>query len=319
MEKIKFAIIGTGDITKRFIRGVELVENAEVVAVCSRNLQKAEAYAASYGIRAYGDFDVCLQDDNIDAVYIATPNQTHVTYVMKALHARKHVLCEKIMMLHSEEVKEAFALARQQGVMLMEAMKACFLPTTRKAKDWIEAGKIGNIRLIQAQYCANSMAHFREGYRSQLTSGGGALFDLGVYPLAFLLRIYPHPIVDIQTQMRKSETGIDTMSAIQLRYDDGVIARILCAVDMADINMASIIGEQGVIRIQDFWKSEQASCVAPVNEEFEEIHNRSEFRYQVQAFVNDIITNQTEDAIMNEDASLRCIEIIEEIWRKENL
>ena len=319
MKTIHFGIIGTGTITHRFIRGARKVENVNVYAVSSRSKEKAEAYCKAYpGMRAYGDYREMCKDPMVDAVYIATPNGTHFTYIMEALKHGLHVMCEKPMVLHEAEVAICFAKAKERGLLLMEAMKPCFLPTTRQAQAWIQEGRIGKLQAISAGYCYNHVDQFLSGWHADKTKGGGALYDVGVYPLAFVNHMVQSEPIDAQLQQRVLPSGVDGMSTLQLAYANGVLAQLRCAVDMAAENQAILYGSEGNIIIPEFWKSEKAVLIRDgQEEEFFEPHDQSEFKYQIQAFIEDIYTQRCEDEQMSEAATRRNARIIDaKVWGK---
>lgn len=319
MNTITFGIIGTGQITHRFIRGVNKVKEAKVVAIASRSLDKAEIYCAKYPwLTPYGSYDDILKNPSIQAVYIALPNYLHAEMIKKALDAGKHVLCEKPMVLHKEEVHECFAIAKERGTILMEAMKLCFLPTTLKAKQWIKEGKIGRVRYLEASYCVNHPAPFESGWHSHMEQGGGALYDLGVYPLAFANAICEADITSVQGIARKSTTGIDMLHMIQLQYADGACAQLRCAVDVDTQNQANIYGDSGRIMIPNFWKSDTAIVENTQGKEiFYEDHDASEFQYQIHSFTQAILGKEKEVKLMSESKSARNAGVIDQLIRKE--
>lgn len=316
---IRFGIIGTANITHRFIKGLNYVEDAKCDAIASRSLEKAINYTEKYpSMKAYGSIKELLQDPNIDAVYIATPNYTHCELVKMALQHGKHVLCEKPMMLNEQQVHECFETAKANHCVLMEAMKPCFLPTTHQAIKWIKENKIGKVQWIEASNCGNDLTPFLEGWHSKLHLGGGALYDIGVYPLAFVNNIHPLPIKKITALSRKLASGIDSMTMVQIAYEDGVLAHIRCAIDTTDENLAVIHGEKGTITIKNFWKSDTAYLKTSTSEEiFQEEHNQSEFRYQIASFIETIKNNQLQNIYMDEHASAKNAWVIDQIIRGE--
>lgn len=319
MNKITFGIASTAEITHRFLRGAALVEEAEVIAIASSSKQKVEGYCERYPfLTPYGSYEAMLANPAIQAVYIAYPNNLHYEAIIRALQAGKHVLCEKPMVLQEAQVHTCFTLAKQKGLLLMEAMKPCFLPTTQKAKEWIQEGKIGRLRYLEAGYCAKNPLPFQSGWHSKLEQGGGALYDIGVYPLAFVNTICTFPICNIQGISRKGFAEIDTMHLIQLQYKDGVCAQIRCAIDMDADNKAVIYGDTGSITIPSFWKSDTAILEnAQGKQIFYEPHDASEFQYQIQAFTQAILHKQVEVAIMSEEISARNARCIDQLMRKE--
>lgn len=321
MKKITFGIVGTSSITHRFLRGVEKVAEVEACAIASRELKKAEAFCETYPfLTPFESYVAMLKEPSIQAVYIALPNYLHEKAILQALHAGKHVLCEKPMVLHQEEVHRCFALAKEKGLLLMEAMKPCFLPTTLKAKEWIQQGKIGKLCYLEAGYCARNPIPFQSGWHSFPSMGGGALYDIGVYPLAFVNSICKDAIIKVQGTARMLPTGADAMHLIQLQYENGVGAQLRCAIDMDADNKAVIYGEQGTITIANFWKSDTAILKnTEGTETFYEPHDASEFQYQIHAFVQAILLNASEAALMSEEESARNAQVIDQLMRKDDV
>lgn len=314
---IRFGIIGTSNIVHRFIRGVEKCGAVSVCGIASRDLSKAEAFVAQYPmIKAYASHDALFHEEQIDAIYIATPNDTHEDFAMRALSCGKHVMCEKPMMLHEDAVKRCFTYAKQQGLILMEAMKPAFLPTTLQAKKWIAEGTIGTLRYISAGYCHNEMTPFLEGWHHDRSLGGGILYDLGVYPIGFVHALLEQEAKDISLITRTLDNGCDIFCNISCRYLD-VAVEMLCACDTMMENRALICGDRGYIEIKNFWKSESAVLHTAKGEvHFEEPHDQSEFQYQIRSFCDSIHQHQIENEIMSEEMSRRNAHLVDMIIRK---
>ena len=209
------------------------------------------------------------------------------------------------MVLCAADGEECFAYAKQRGLVLMEAMKPVFLPTTFMARQWIYEGKIGKLNYIQASYCHGEETWFHHGWHQDPKLGGGVLYDIGVYPIGFVHALLPQMPIHISCDTRYLENGCDSFHAIHARYED-VYVHMLCACDTPMENEALIIGTKGSIRIADFWKSERAVLH---NEQgihvFEEPHDRSEFRYEIESFCDAILAKAKSHGIVNEDVSLR--------------
>lgn len=174
MAKVRYGIVSTAQVAPRFIEGVRLAGNGEVVAVSSRSLDKAKAFAAAHQLpKAYGSLDDMLLDASIDAIYVASINQDHFPAAKKALLAGKHVLVEKPFTLTSAQAEELFALAQERGLFLMEAQKAVFIPMTQRLKGLIAAGELGDIVSVSSTTAYPNIDHvtwFRD-----LEKGGGTV------------------------------------------------------------------------------------------------------------------------------------------------
>lgn len=312
MNKIKFGILGLGNISHRFVKGLQFVDDAQILAVCNRSLQKAKEYASEYQIPYhYDSYEEMLANSEIDAIYIATPNDTHAMFMMQALQHHKHVLCEKPFTIHSEDAKEVFAYAKQQQLVVMEAMKACFLPTTRKVKDWIKEGAIGKVLYIEAGYASKTEGVPCTHHLYDKQRGGGSFYDIGIYPLAYVNEIHPANITNYVSQS-VWEHGVDNFTQVLIHYNDGVLASIRSSISLDLQNEAVIYGDKGTIRVPQFWKSERA-YLETANEQivFEDLHNKTEFRYQIQHFVQLLQTHQIESNIMSEEATIKNMELLE--------
>lgn len=313
MKKIRFGIIGIGTISHRFMKGLGYVKHASVVAVASRSMQRAQDYAKTYKIAyAYGSYEDMLQNEEVDAIYIATPNDTHYEYMMMALAHGKHVLCEKPFTVHTSQTQEVFAFAKEKKLLVMDAMKACFLPTTRQVKQWLEEGSIGRLRYIEAGYChyAQDIPETHHIYDKQ--RGGGSFYDVGIYPLAFVNELQQSRIHHY-TYEKSYDHEIDCFSQVLIHYEDGVVASVRSSIFADMDNTAILYGDKGTIRVPQFWKSERAFLQVHGESElmFEELHHASEFRYQIEHFVDLIMEHKTMSNVMNAQATLRNMQILE--------
>ncbi|THG31639.1 Gfo/Idh/MocA family protein [Naasia lichenicola] len=226
---VRWAIVGTGGIARRTLGDLRLTENAEVVAVCSRKQETADAFAAETGIgRAYGDFDALLGDDDVDALYIGIPHGKHFEYAQRALRAGKHVLCEKPLTMTADEARELQALARENGVFLMEAMWMKYTPSMRKALELVESGTIGEPRFVQAglgyPVPADGPQRF---WVAEL--GGGALFDMGVYTIA-LAHLFLGTPDSVRASGVMRADGVDLYESVILGYPSGAQAQLTTSI-----------------------------------------------------------------------------------------
>ena len=312
MGKLKFAILGPGIISHRFVKGFRFTAGAELYAVASRDLRKAEDYAKEYQIpKAYGSYVEMLEDKEIDVVYVATPPFLHFEHVMLCLKAGMHVICEKPFMSNVAEAKEAFAYAKKNKLVLMEAMKVVFLPTTKQAKKWIAEGRIGEIRYIEASYCyRGNFPDTHWVYQKELAGGG--MFDVGVYALAYANAIANSPIKTWHRLSQENKHGSDDFTQILIQYENGVIASTRGAIGLKTDNVAKIYGTEGKIEVENFWKSSSATLFDDEgNAEVFSLNQESEFVYQIQEMIDCVSTGNNESEIMSEAASLAILQLIE--------
>ena len=196
---IQFGIMGAGNIARKFADAVRQVEGAQVAAVDSKSLERAQAFAQEQHIPAgYGGYQGMLQRPDIDAVYIATTNNFHYENILQCLEHGKHVLCEKSMVLHTRQAEEVFALAREKGLFLMECMWVRFLPKIQKVKEWVETGRIGKLKCAQGNlgfYAGKDLT--TRAYNPAL--GGGSMYDLGVYLIEVLGYFATEPLTQVES------------------------------------------------------------------------------------------------------------------------
>lgn len=245
---IRWGILGTGSIACQFADGLRQVSGAELAAVGSRTMGKAERFARSLGAqRAYGSYEELVSDSNIDVVYIATPNSLHRNHCLMALDAGKAVLCEKPFAMNFAEAQEVIALARRRQQFCMEAMWMHFLPAMQKAMELVSAGAIGEPRMLTADFGVPTEFNPDGGVFSA-AMGGGAMMDRGVYPLALAWRLFGRPN-RVEAISTPASSGVDEHSSVMLRYPGGQIAMLAATLTAYAANEAVIMGTEGRITI----------------------------------------------------------------------
>lgn len=308
---VRFGIIGCGKITERFLKGCAEVAEVQVVAAASRDLLKAQVYAKQHGIQlAYGSYEALCADNTVDAVYIATPPFTHYTVAKMALLSDKHVLCEKPFVANEQEVQELFEIARQRGLIIMEAMKAVFLPTTIQVKTWLSQGRIGDLKYAEAGYCYRAPFDY-EHWVYDPQRMGGSMLDVGVYAIAYLNAVISQEITASVSLRTNAKTGCDEFMQILLTYANGIQASVRSALSVNTQNTAYFYGTEGYIEIENFWKSKSATLYR-YNEKAEIFTSDfpSEFKFQIEHFTDCIKKGTVESPIMSEHASLAIIRLI---------
>ena len=204
---IHFGIIGAGDIARKFADAVRQLDNAEVIAVASKSLDRAQEWAAREHIPSYyGNYAELLANPRIDAVYIATTTNAHYDNILQCLQAGKHVLCEKSLVRSAHESLTVCSLAKQKNLFLMEAMWTRFLPKTTTAKQWIREGRIGKVKLMQATIGWKADPVYNKRLFDPAL-GGGSLYDLGIYPLEVLPYLVDEKILDMDCLLYTSDAA----------------------------------------------------------------------------------------------------------------
>ncbi|MFE9672988.1 Gfo/Idh/MocA family protein [Streptomyces sp. NPDC006259] len=247
-DTVRWGILATGGIAAAFTADLIDLPDAEVVAVASRTETSARAFAERFGIpRAYGDWETLAKDADIDVVYVATPHSAHRTAAGLCLEAGRNVLCEKAFTLNLRQAVELVGLARDNDRFLMEAMWMYCNPVVRRLKALVDDGAIGEVRTVQADFGLEGP--FPPSHRLRdPAQGGGALLDLGVYPVSFAHLLLGEP-TSVSAQAVISAEGVDLQTAAALSWDSGALAALHCSLVGGTGVTASVTGSRGRIDI----------------------------------------------------------------------
>ena len=313
-KQIRIGILGAGRMAGWFSEGLTVVPDAVRYAVGSRTLEKAQAFAEKYGYeKAYGSYQEILQDPDVDLVYIATPIREHYACIRDCLEAGKPVLCEKSLTINAAQAEEVVALARSKNLFLMEAMWTRCQPAYRKIRQWVEEGLLGEIRA--ADGCFYTAAG--KGHRLyNLETGGGALLDLGYYPVTYagsFLGMQPEQILS-HTMM--GETGVDYMDSIVLAYANGSFAHLSTGLGEKKRATMYLLGTKGRVTLQDdlFFQAQKAQAVNFDNEvlaSFEEPFLKNGYEYEAMEAVRCLQEGKTESELVRLDDSVAAMKILD--------
>ena len=221
-EKFSWGILGPGGIAQAFANDLALLQGHTIAAVGSRSLENAQKFAATFGGAAYGSYEELVADPSIDAIYVATPHPAHHDNVILALNAGKPVLCEKPFAVNAHEAQAMIDAAARNGVALMEAMWARFLPHYAKVREIVESGVLGPILSIHADH-GQRLADQGIARLIEPALAGGALLDLGIYPVSFAHMIVGTP-VQISSTAVMTDKGVDAQTSMIFTYQDGAQA-----------------------------------------------------------------------------------------------
>lgn len=260
MKTIRWGILGPGNIAHKFAEGLKALPDAERAAVGSRDEARAAQFAKKHGFaRSYGSYEALAEDPDVDIVYIATPHPMHKKESIRCLRAGKAVLCEKPFTVNRREAEAVFQAARAANRFCMEAMWTRFLPVMAQVRKWLEEGRIGEPRMVQADF----------GFRAELNEesrlfapeyAGGGLLDVGVYCVSFASMVFGGPPDRVAGLAHLGETGVDEQGAYVLGYPGGRIAVLHSAVRTNTPQDALIMGTDGMIRVEPpFWRSSSAA------------------------------------------------------------
>jgi len=247
-DTIRWGILGTGGIANAFATALTYVDDAELVAVGSRAPATANAFGERYRIpHRHASYEALADDPDVDVIYVATPHVYHRENTLLCLRAGKHVLCEKPLTINAREAREIINCARQKKLFLMEAMWTRFVPLVCRLRELLAEGVIGEVQMIVADL-GYKMGFGPEHRINNPALGGGALMDVGIYPLAYVSMILGAPARSV-SMARFGETGVDERAAVLLEYAGGALAVIYTGTTVDTPREVIIMGTEGQIRI----------------------------------------------------------------------
>ena len=306
-------ILGLGSIAKRVAIGIQYAKNARLYAVCSRNSKKAQEFADQFLLPCFfTSFEELLEDNRIDVVYICTPNQLHKEHILSCLRHKKHVICEKPMVLCTKDLIECFEEAKKNQCFLMEAHKCVFTPLNQYIHKILQEGIIGKVHLIEAQDADDLLVQKKEVPAWHFEKeGGGCLYDIGVYPIAYANFMAQSPIQKVQLMDHKMNDRFTAHAQANILYENGIMAHIATSWVSKMENTAHIYGEKGSIHCHNFWKNTQALLVRNGQEEKITVSMESDFTKEVEHAIECIEKGCIESNIMGFDASKQILKVIE--------
>lgn len=259
-SKTRWGILAAGRIAGAFARGVNNSDTCQLAAVGSRSQDKADAFAKEHNIpRAHGSYESLLADDTVDAVYIATPHPHHAKWCIHAAEAGKHILCEKPMAMNQWEAQVAIETAKRCDVLLMEAFMYRCHPQTARLVELVKAGVVGEVRMISATFGFQG-GFDPEGRLFKNDNGGGAILDVGCYPVsaarliagAALGKDFADPI-KVEGAAHLGETGVDEWAVASLQFEGGIVANLRTAIRIGLGKEIVVHGEDGDIVVANPW------------------------------------------------------------------
>ena len=256
MKTIRWGVIGSGWIAHMFANTMKTIDNSEIIGISDVSLELAQAYQKEFQIpSAYGTTEEMLQNDAIDAVYVATPHCFHKSCIRQALEHGKHVLCVKPITLCAKELEAVMELAKSKNLMLMEAMWTRFKPEFQDAREKVRAGAIGDLIFMEG-HCSFIPPYNPEGRMFNRKLGGGALMDVGIYVTSLAQFFAEAAPEKIHAVSHLGKTGVDQTTSILYQYENGTIAHLNTSIESEDRQDWQLVGTKGKIRIQDIWYSD---------------------------------------------------------------
>ena len=246
---MKIGILGAGKIAGTVAATLVQMREIECVAVASRSLEKARAFAERFGVKkAYGSYGEMLSDPEVELVYIATPHSHHFEHIMLCLAQGKHVLCEKAFTMNADQASRAAEEAEKRGLYLAEAIWTRYMPSRRIIDNVIASGLIGTPNTLTANL-SYVISDVERIYRPELA--GGALLDIGVYGLNFALMHFGTDIASIGSAVQMTEEGVDAMESITIFYNDGRMAVLTHSIYARSDRKGIIHGDKGYIVVEN--------------------------------------------------------------------
>ena len=298
-KKLRWGMIGAGNIAHSFVKDFQLMENAELVAVAASDKNRGEAFAKKYNIPLACTYKELYESNEVDVVYISTTHNFHYEQTLACLKNGKAVLCEKPVTVNITECNELIKVAKEQNVFLMEAMWTYFLPAIHKAKQWIDEGRIGNLKVIQADF-GFAMEKNIAGRMYNPALAGGSLLDLGIYPISianYFANKSPHLISAAGVL---TETGVDEGIGILLQYGD-ITATLFSSMITRMMNKCCLFCEKGYIELPDFWRTRSAKMFNAdfeLTETFDDGRLSHGFIYEMQHANDKILKEDIESDII---------------------
>lgn len=314
MGKIKFGILATGNIANSMAKAVQNLEEIACCAAASRTYEKAKAFADKWGFqKAYGSYEELVNDPEIDLIYVASPHSHHYEHAKLCLEHGKHVLLEKAFTVNVSQAEELIALSERKGLLLAEAFWPRYMPTRKMLEDLIAQGTIGEVQAVMADFGA-PLSHVERMWNPNLA--GGALLDLGVYPINFALQIFKSPVQKIQSDAVMSPQGVDHMNGITLTFDDNKIAVLHSNMLACMGNRGVVYGDKGFIELYEinnpkeirvFNQNKELTASYPAPEQI------NGYEYEVLACVRAINAGQIECEEMPHSETLRLMRILDTV------
>lgn len=322
MSSIGWGVVGTGGIASRFVEGLAMLPDATALAVGSRRQETADEFARRHSVeRAYPSYDALIADPDVDVVYVATPHPAHHHVALLAIEAGKAVLVEKAFTMDAQEASELVAAARARGTFLMEAMWTRFLPHVVGIRELLASGVLGQVTTVTADHGQWFPADPRHRlFAPEL--GGGALLDLGIYPVSFVSMVLGTPS-KVTAVSERAFTGVDATTSALLQHDGGGMGVVTTSLLAAGPNRASVEGTEARIEIDRTWYAPTSFTViahdGTVLERYDEPHEGTGLRHEAAEVGRCLREGLPESPAMPLDETVSIMATMDEIRRQIGL
>lgn len=316
---LKTGILGTGKIARKMVQTVAEMEEAEIYAVGSRTVKRAKEFADQYGIqKAYGSYKELVSDEELDLIYIATPHSEHYNHIRLCLQHDKNVLCEKAFTLNAGQAREVFQMAEEKGLLLTEAIWTRYMPSRAIIDDILRKGLIGTPVSLTANL-GYALEHVKRVMDPRL--GGGALLDVGIYPINFALMAFGEEYDTVISKASFNVQGADVSNSITITWKDGKIAVLHSSVVALTDRRGIIYGSKGYLEVENINNCEQIRVYDSERKLVQSIDVPKQitgYEYEVLACKKAIEQQKTECPQMPHRCSVHVLEMMDEIRRQWN-
>lgn len=311
---MKIGIIGAGNIANQMAKTLREMEGVERYAVAARDYDRAAAFAETYGFaKAYGSYEELVKDEEVELVYIATPHSHHYDHIKLCLENGKHVLCEKAFTVNEKQAREVLELAEEKGLLLTEAIWTRYMPMRKTLDDILASGVIGRPHLLTANLGYIIMGKERI-MKPELA--GGALLDVGIYPLNFASMVFGDDIKTISGTAVMTDAGVDAQNSMTLVYQDGRMAVLNSSAMGLSDRRGVIYGDHGYIEVDNINNCEGIRVYdkeRKLKATYEKPKQISGYEYQVEACMEAIKHGQLECPQMPHEETLRMMHWMDEL------
>ncbi len=317
-NKFRWGIIGCGKIAEKFTESLAVIPEAELYGVASKSAFRAKRLAEKFGVpHYYTSYHDLVASDKVDAIYIATTHNFHYENAMLCIDAGKAVLCEKPLTVNAVEAGKLIHAAREKNIFLMEAFWTRFLPSTSKLMSILKRGTIGDVRLIKADFGYD----FPFDPKSRVYDpglAGGALLDVGIYPINFAQMIYRSDPAEIQSLASIGSSGIDEQSTYSFKYANGAMALLHAAVNLETRHDAWIYGTRGYIHVPRFYCASRLHMSLNTGrvKTYESPFLSTGYSYEAEEVIRCMAQERIESEIMPLDESLKIMKMMDDMRKK---
>lgn len=293
-KELNWAVLGTGVIANETAQALQNV-GRKLYSVGNRTYSKAVEFANKYGIeKVYNNYDEAFSDENVDIIYLTTPHNTHYNFMIKALNAGKHVLCEKAITLNSQELEDCVKLAQKNNLILAEAMTIYNMPLYSKLVEIVKSGNLGPLRMIQANF-GSFKEYDMENRFFNKNLAGGALLDIGVYAISLVRLFMTSKPNNILSQVKLAPSGVDEQVGILLMNDEQEMATISLTLHAKQPKRVVIAFEKAYIEIVDYPRGEKAKIVyteSGIAEEISQGETIKALQYEIENMEKSVLNNK---------------------------